>query len=42
MRFKTLSKHEAKIAMDEWVNTQKLPELTDEYKKIRFEIVNIY
>lgn len=42
MIFKTLSKHEAKIAMDEWINTQKIPELTKDYQKIRAEILNIY
>lgn len=42
MIFKKLSKHESKIAMDEWINTQKIPELTKDYQKIRAEIVNIY
>lgn len=30
MIFKTLNKNESKIAMDEWINTKKIPLLTDD------------
>jgi len=42
MIFKTLNKNESKIAMDEWINTKKIPLLTDDYNKIRNEILAIY
>ena len=42
MIFKTLNKNESKIAMNEWINTKKIPLLTDDYNKIRNEILAIY
>lgn len=42
MVFKKLSKHEAEIAMREWINTQKIPNLNEAYKKLRDEILEIY
>lgn len=42
MIFKTLNKHESKIAMDEWINTKNIPKLTEGYQRIRNDILEIY
>ena len=42
MIFKTLNKTDSKLAMEEWISTSKIPNMTEEYRKIREDLLVIF